>query len=97
MLAEPLLDLPNDPDLAVVARALELHGFAGEVWDASWRLAYLSSEHRTLVSAGRRDADVAGLGEHLLSAASVVARQSWPTGPTFESFRESLRDWGSFE
>ena len=96
MCAEPLLDLPADPDLAVVARALEVHGFAGEVWDASWRLAYLSSEHRTLVSAGRRHSDVAGLGEHLLSAASMTARETWPTGPTFESFRESLRDWGSF-
>ena len=88
----PLLDLPDDPDLAVVARALELHGFAGEVWDAGWRLAYLSSEYRTLVSAGRRQADVAGVGEHLFSAASVTARETWPTGPTFESFRESVRD-----
>ena len=92
----PLLDLPDDPELAVVARALELHGFAGEVWDAKWRLAYLSSEYRTLVSAGRRHADIAGLGEHLLSAASITARESWPTGPTFESFRDALRDWGSY-
>jgi class 3 adenylate cyclase len=95
--AEPgSLSLPEDPALSAVARALELHGFAGEVWDADWRLAYLSSEYRTLVSAGKRDAPVAGLGEHLLSPAMTAARESWPTGPTFESFRESLRDWGGF-
>jgi class 3 adenylate cyclase len=90
------LSLPEDPALSAVARALELHGFAGEVWDAGWRLAYLSSEYRTLVSAGRRDVPVAGLGEHVLSAAMTAARESWPTGPTFESFRESLQDWGPF-
>ncbi len=26
----------------------------------------------------------------------TAARESWPTGPTFESFHESLRDWAGF-
>lgn len=75
---------------------MEAHGFAGEVWDAQWRIAYLSSEYRTLVSAGRRDVDVPGVGEHVLSAAGVRARSGWPTGPTEESFLEGLREWGGY-
>jgi class 3 adenylate cyclase len=82
--------------LAAVARALETRGFAGEVWDADWRLAYLTGEYRMLVSAGRRDAEVSGRGEHFLSPAMCAARVSWPTGPTVESIHASLRDWGGF-
>jgi hypothetical protein len=47
--------LPDDPALAAVARALEEHGFAAEIWDADWRLTYLSSEYRILVSRRARD------------------------------------------
>jgi class 3 adenylate cyclase len=82
--------------LAEVARALEERGFAGEIWDAGWRLVYLSSEYRTLVSAGRRGVAVPGTGEHVLSTALVAARERWPTGPTEESFREGVRAWVGF-
>src|SRR4051794_41119309 len=75
---------------------MEAHGFAGEVWDAQWRLAYLSSEYRVLVSAGRQDAEVPGVGECVLSAEMMRARERWPTGPTFESFVEGLREWAGF-
>ena len=88
--------LPADPALADVAAAMEAHGFAGEVWDAQWRLAYLSSEYRVLLSAGRRDVDQPGVGEHVLSTAAMRARERWPTGPTVESFIEAVREWGGF-
>ena len=90
------LPLPADPALAEVARALEERGFAAEIWDAGWRLVYLSSEHRTLVSAGRRFAEVPGIGEHILSPAMVAAREQWPTGPTEESYRDAARAWLGF-
>jgi hypothetical protein len=89
-----VLALPDDPALADVARALEAGGFAAELWDASWRLAYTTTEFRTIVSAGRQGTEIAGLGEHILSPAMSAVRESWPAGPTFDSFRESLRDWG---
>jgi class 3 adenylate cyclase len=79
--------------LADVASALEARGFAGEIWDAEWRLVYLSSEYRTLVSGGRRSAEVPGIGEHTLSTAMVEARERWPTGPTAASFKEAARGW----
>jgi class 3 adenylate cyclase len=88
--------LPEDRVLARVAGALEQRGFAGEIWDANWRLAYLTEEYSMLVSAGRRGVIVEGRGEHFSSAAMCAARDSWPTGPTFESFSQSLQEWGGF-
>lgn len=82
--------------LAAVSRALDERGFAGEVWDAAWRLAYLSNEYRTLVNAGRPLAGIPGLGEHLLSREMTAAREAWPAGPTFESFRTALQDFGAY-
>jgi class 3 adenylate cyclase len=88
--------VPDDPTLRDAARALEAHGFAGELWDRDWRLAYLTTEYRLLVSAGRYHADVPGRGEFFLSPAMCAARDAWPTGPTFESLRDSLPEWGGF-
>jgi class 3 adenylate cyclase len=85
--------LPQHPALASVARAVEEYGFGAEIWDAQWRLVYLSSEYRTLVSAGDRSAEVPGLGLHVLSPESAAARETWPTGPTFESWRTALGAW----
>jgi len=92
-LEDAVVPPPSDPALARVASALEARGFAGEIWDEGWRLVYLSSEYRTLVSAGRRSTQVPGIGEHILSTAMVEARERWPTGPTSASFREAARDW----
>jgi class 3 adenylate cyclase len=86
-------DVPTNPALAAVARAVEKYGFGAEICDAEWRLVYLSQEYRTLVSAGRRSAEVPGLGLHVLSPEAVAARDSWPTGPTFESWRTALGGW----
>lgn len=88
--------LPEDSSLAAVAVALEERGFAGEVWDARWRLVYLSSEHRKLSSIGVESALPTGIGEHFLSPEMMAAREAWPTGPTFESIHASLREWAGF-
>ena len=88
--------LPREPALAAFARVLDEHGFAGEVWDAGWRLVYLSSEYRGMIAAtGPPVADL-GLGEHVTSQALIAARDSWPAGPVFESLRESLRAYGAY-
>lgn len=91
-----IFPLPDDPALAAFARTLDEHGFAGEVWDAQWRLAYLSNEYRMLVNAGRPLAETSGLGEHFVSQEMSAVRESWPTGPTFESVRTALRDFGPY-
>ena len=82
--------------LAAFARVLDDHGFAGEVWDAGWRLAYLSNEYRTLVNAGRPLAEITGVGEHFVSREMSAVREAWPAGPTFESVRAALRGFGAF-
>jgi hypothetical protein len=89
------LSLPDDPALAAAAAALEERGFAGEVWDAGWRLVFVSGEARKLSSI-RPEVSSAELGTHFLSPEMMAARETWPTGPTFESLRESLRSWGGF-
>jgi class 3 adenylate cyclase len=88
------LPFPVDPALATVARTLEEHSFAGEIWDAEWRLAYFTSEYLKLSSAGR-DAETL-LGEHFVSQKMVAARDSWPTSAVAGSLRESLRGWGGY-
>jgi class 3 adenylate cyclase len=82
--------------LAAFARTLDDRGFAGEIWDARWRLVYLSNEYRTLVNAGRPPAEVHVLGEHFVSRAMMAVRESWPAGPTAESVRAAARDFGPY-
>jgi class 3 adenylate cyclase len=88
------LPLPDDPALAAVARTLEDHSFAAEIWDATWRLAYFTSEYLIVSSAGA-DAE-ALVGEHFVSQKMVAARDSWPTSAVAGSLRESLRGWGGY-
>jgi class 3 adenylate cyclase len=91
-----LPELPSDPALAAVARAIEAHGFAGEIWDAGWRLAYLSNEYRVLIAAGQTPDQPDGLGEHFLSSEQASIRENWRAGPLFDSLRASLRGWGGY-
>lgn len=88
--------LPSDRVLAGFAAALDDFGFAGEVWDARWRLAYLSNEYRTLVNAGQPLTRTQGLGEHFVSREMSAVREAWPAGPTFESFRTALSGFGAY-
>jgi class 3 adenylate cyclase len=87
---------PEHPALATVARTLEAHGFAAEIWDAGWRLAYLSSEYRVLIAAGQAPDQPDGLGLHFLSPEQVTIRENWPAGPLVESLVESVRVWGGY-
>ena len=60
-----------------------------ELYDAQWRLRYLTSGY--LLSAGIADADpqALGLGERIWSARTADLRDSWPAGGTRESFLET--------
>lgn len=87
---------PRDPVLAAVARVLDEHGFAAEVWDPGWRLTYLTREYRTMIAATGPPVVELGLGEHLVSRATTSARERWPAGPVFESVRDSLRSFGGY-
>jgi class 3 adenylate cyclase len=84
----------SDPELAAAIDALERAGIAAEIYDSRWRLAHFTREYMTIVSAGRRDIAASGLGEHWLSPAITEIRESWPAGPTFESFLEVVADLG---
>lgn len=86
--------LPAHPVLAQVAETLETASALAEVWDAEWRLAYLTRDYLVSAGAGRVPDGDFGLGEHLVAPGTVDARLAWPAGPTLESQRRSLAAWG---
>jgi class 3 adenylate cyclase len=88
------LPLPGHPLLAQVAAGLESVGALAEVWDADWRLAYLTTDYLLSAGAGRVPDGGLGIGEHLVAPGTVAARLGWPAGPTLESLRRSLGAWG---
>jgi class 3 adenylate cyclase len=90
------LPLPEHPVLAASAQALESVGAVAEVWDAQWRLAYLTTDYLISAGAGRVPDGALGIGEHLFSAGMIDAWVSWPAGPTLDSVRASFADWGGF-
>lgn len=91
----PSLPLPDDPILAAAARALEDVGFVGEIWDADWRLAYLSSEYLVAAAGGRPlGIDDAALGRHVAEPATIDARLRWGAGPTLAGMRAEFAAWG---
>jgi class 3 adenylate cyclase len=90
------LPLPEPPVLAASAQALESVGAVAEVWDAQWRLAYLTTDYLISAGAGRVPDGALGIGEHLFSAGMIDAWVSWPAGPTLDSVRASFADWGGF-
>src|SRR3954454_2813267 len=86
--------LPDDPVLAAAAAGLERVGFVGEIWDAQWRLAYLSAEYLVACSAGGPVIEDLALGHHVVAPETVEARLSWPAGPTLDGMRGELAAWG---
>lgn len=76
---------PKDPVLAGVADAIEERGFAAEIWDFGWRLAYLSTDYRRISNAGEDLAWTDLVGTHILSPEMAAARDSWPTTATPQS------------
>lgn len=80
--------LPEDPVLALAARALEDGRLAGEVLDAEWRLRYVSSELRNLV--GFYEDDELGYGVISVTRATVLP-EVWRLS------EESRRTWWRLE
>jgi class 3 adenylate cyclase len=83
------LPLPEDPTLRSVAHQLEEQRHIAEVWDAEWRLVYLTGDHVLSVGAGAPLAQT-GLGEAVFGEATIMLREEWPAGATTESFIEAL-------
>ncbi len=87
------LPLPEDPTLRVVAQQLEAQRQVAEVWDAEWRLAYLTDDY--LLSAGAGGPlPQTGVGQTVFSDATLVLRERWPAGSTTESFIDVLVELG---
>ena len=81
---EPPYQLPDDPLLAEVARALEANDQTGEIIDAEWRLRYVSSELRHMIGV-YEDAGL-GYGDHAL-ARPISLPEVWRSTP------DSMINW----
>lgn len=55
---------PLDPRLAAIAESLEGTRWGAEIWDAEWRLAWVSEETKRFLD--EDDADVLGYGRHII-------------------------------
>ncbi len=55
---------PLDPRLAAIAESLEGTRWGAEIWDAEWRLAWVSEETKRFL--GEEDGDVLGYGRHII-------------------------------
>ena len=66
--------LPDHPELAEVALSLEETGWAAEIYDAHWRLEWVSTEILELT--GETDPVELGYGEHILEHIRRTAFQS---------------------
>ena len=83
------LPLPEDPTLRVVAEQLEAQRHIAEVWDAGWRLAYLTDDYVFAVGAGSKLEGI-GLGEPVFGEVTLTLRDAWPAGATNQSFIDNL-------
>lgn len=66
------------------------------MWDAGWRLRFVSREYATITSAGRAPEGQDGIGEHFLSRRMMEVREAQPAGPTTDSFLATLREMGPY-
>lgn len=85
----PQVPFPSDPILREVAERAEAQRHIAEVWDAEWRLAYLTDDYLLSAGAGRPLGDL-GLGEPVFAGSTLELRDRWPAGATTASFVESL-------
>src|SRR6476620_11643650 len=67
---------------------MEETGVTGEVWDADWRLAYVTDDYRLSAGGGAERAEVV-IGAHVLSTEWTDTRLAWRGGPTLEAMRRS--------
>src|SRR3954462_2365087 len=84
------MSLPPDPRLHPIAESLEATKWAAEIWDAEWRLAWVSEETKAIV--GTDNEEHLGYGKHIVTA-------RW-TEPWLSSVSDATRqrsmddDWG---
>jgi class 3 adenylate cyclase len=72
-----------------VAHQLEEQRHIAEVWDADWRLVYLTGDYVLSAGAGAPLAQT-GLGEAVFGEATIMLRDEWPAGATTDSFVDAL-------
>jgi class 3 adenylate cyclase len=81
--------LPQHPLLRAFAERLEARRFVAEVWDARYRLSYLTRDY--LRSAGATgEAAATLLGEPVYGERALAERQHWPGFATTDSWHASL-------
>ena len=83
--------LPENPELAEVARSLETTGWAAELYDAHWRLLWVSSEILELT--GESDPAELGYGEHILEHIRRGTFQSLISAESAASLSRSSFRW----
>jgi class 3 adenylate cyclase len=83
------LPLPRNGTLRGVAEQLEAWRYVAEVWDESWRLAYLTEDYVLSAGAGSWLSEI-GLGELVFSERTLALRDAWPAGATTASFVDGL-------
>jgi class 3 adenylate cyclase len=85
--------LPDDPDLAAVAAALETAQLTAQVWDDRWRLVYSTDDFRLSTGGGIERIEPPA-GEHFFSTAVLESNTSARGGVMEESFVSWARHWG---
>jgi class 3 adenylate cyclase len=85
------LPLPEEPALRAAAELLEEQEHVAEIYDAQWRVRYLTAGY--LVSAGVPAAvpDDVGIGLPIWSAKTADLRDMWPASATRESHLDLMR------
>ena len=71
--------LPDDPDLAMVAKVVRDTGQWAWIVDSHWQCVYVTDELRRSNGADERLMPVA-LGEHLFGTEAVSAAEKWVVG-----------------
>jgi len=90
------LPLPEDPTLAAYAAALNETGHWATVFDAQWRVAFVTDELR--LSFGEVDSAVQRVGEHWFGPAELSRRKAmaFVLGDWMETVQRSFRRHGPF-
>lgn len=93
MSAEAAHPLPEDPDLAAVAGALETAQLTAVVWDHRWRLVHATADFRLSTGGGIAPVDPP-MGEHFFGTAGYEVHRTARGGLTEQSLEAWVRDWG---
>jgi class 3 adenylate cyclase len=89
------LPLPDDPTLATFATALNELGHSAHVFDARWRLVFITDEvRRTIGDDG--GSTISRLGEHLFGSSEAAVRRAFYFDDWQERDREAFRRLGPF-